>query len=231
MALTQIGSIDILFSTAQGYMDLQLTSNYDKYTYLTVLNGNYKRLSIRKVTGYSASVRTVLIADEDNSFVPIVIYNAGLSKDNWYNVYYMDSTGSYVKKTCSSGERVNFPYILMPTTAGLTSINLSTVDPNTTIEALVDGNLTEINNTPKTVNITDGNVVVNVSTHSPKDNYTVQINNGENMVKLVDGSTQYTSFPASINVEANKTISAYGEPDKEITINYTNTGTPVITNT
>lgn len=113
----------------------------------------------------------------------------------------------------------------------VSSINLSTVDPNTSIEALVDGIMTEINNTPKTVNITDGNVVIDVASHSPKDKYTVQLNNGNNMLQIIDGSTQYNSFPASIPVETNKTLTAYGEPDKEITINYTNTGTPVITNT
>lgn len=111
------------------------------------------------------------------------------------------------------------------------SINLSTVDPDTTIEALVDGTMTEINNTPKTVDITNGDVIIDVSTHSPKDKYTVQVNNGDNMLRIVDGSTQYNSFPASVPVQANKTLTAYGEADKEITINYTNTGTPVVTNT
>lgn len=164
-----------------------------------------------------------------NNFVPICFGFVKYMESNF--VMYMNSEGVYIKVILTNDDSVEVPLFSLPASGGVSSINLSTVEPNTTIEVLVDGANREVNNTPKTVDITDGNIIINVSTHSPKDNYTVQVNNGNNMFNITDGSTQYNSFPASIHVGENKTITAYGEPDKEITIKYTNTGTPVITNT
>lgn len=240
MSLTQIGKLKIKFYISGKVSKTSFTNLCDiDIAFGVKYRDDYfvSTLSSGAQTSEFTNVTFAVFGTAKTSGIPIV----GISfyqNTNYSNMAltYLNENGEFVSEQISSaagGTTINkeIPIFRAEGSAGASSINLSTVAPNTAIEALVDGTMTEINNTPKTVNITDGNIVINVDSHSPKDKYTVQINNGENMLKLVDGSTQYTSFPASINVEANKTISAYGEPDKEITINYMNTGKPVITNT
>lgn len=239
MALTQIGSVTVhVWYNSNDYLKITVTNNLNEpvgFAFKDRSNSSYSAISANtRSRECTSTVSFIVFPREDSStvFVPITWIKSDFS----YNMTFLDSDGSFKTVNLDSmpvnvGTTTEVPLFKAEGSVGISSINLSTVDPNTTIEALVDGTTTEINNTPKTVNITNGNVVVNVSTHSPKDKYTIQVNNGDNMLKLVDGATQYTSFPASINVEANKAITAYGEPDKEITINYTNTGKPVITNT
>lgn len=239
MALTQLGTIDVICGGyATSTISFAVKNESNVYIYL-IYSGNRTEQSIASGDRYPSSGTTsnsstcLILApsrsnSENNHFAPIIIDNPGAG---YQRVFYLHEDGSYKFEQLAQQETVTVPIFSGLSTAGISSINFSTVDPNTTIEALVDGTMTEVNNTPKTVNITDGDVIIDVATHSPKDKYTVQVNNGDNMLRVVDGSTQYNSFPASIPVQANKTLTAYGEADKEITINYTNTGTPVVTNT
>lgn len=238
MALTKIGTIRVHhYVNSSEYTHTEFTNNTP-----IDLSIGYQNRSTKSAVGFSPSTtkdnNTLQFAiiggyGSNTDIVGITLTKKGYSM----NVFYMNENYEFVNELLDYGNvggvgtTIDIPVFSGTGSVGASSINMSTADPNTAIDVIVDGVTTYINNTPQTVNITNGNVVVNVSTHSPKDKYTVQINNGDNMLKLVDGYTQYTSFPASINVEANKTISAYGEPDKEITINYTNTGTPVVTNT
>lgn len=239
MALTQIGSVTVhVWYNSSDYLKIKVFNNSNEsigFAYKDRSNDACTGISANATSRECTTTEVFTVFPSRNSttvFVPITWIRKGSS----YDMTFLDSDGSFKTVNLDSfpvneGTTTEVPLFKAEGSAGISSINLSTVDPNTTIEALVDGTMTEINSTPKTVNITNGNVVVNVSTHSPKDKYTVQVNNGDNMLRIIDGSTQYTSFPVSIPVEANKTLTAYGEPDKEITINYTNTGTPVITNT
>lgn len=60
---------------------------------------------------------------------------------------------------------------------------------------------------------------------------TVTAQNTQNMKQIQVGSTVYSSFPASIPITGNTTLQCSGEDDKTITVNYTNTSVPVITDT
>lgn len=66
---------------------------------------------------------------------------------------------------------------------------------------------------------------------TPTPSYTVTAQNTQNMKQIQVGSTVYSSFPASIPITANTTLQCSGEDDKTITVNYTNTSVPVITDT
>lgn len=61
--------------------------------------------------------------------------------------------------------------------------------------------------------------------------YTVTAQNTQNMKQIQVGSTVYNTFPASIPITGNTTLQCSGEDDKTITVNYTNTSVPVITDT
>lgn len=61
--------------------------------------------------------------------------------------------------------------------------------------------------------------------------YQVSINNVENLNEVKVNDTIYTNFPANILVSKHTVIEAKGKPTPEITVNYTNTKPPVITNT
>lgn len=61
--------------------------------------------------------------------------------------------------------------------------------------------------------------------------YTVTAQNTQNMKQIQVGSTVYNSFPASIPITGNTTLQCSGEDDKTITVNYTNTSVPVISDT
>lgn len=64
-----------------------------------------------------------------------------------------------------------------------------------------------------------------------QSSYTVTAQNTQNMKQIQVGSTVYSSFPASIPITGNTTLQCSGEDDKTITVNYTNTSVPVITDT
>lgn len=64
-----------------------------------------------------------------------------------------------------------------------------------------------------------------------QSSYTVTAQNTQNMKQIQVGSTIYNTFPASIPITANTTLQCSGEDDKTITVNYTNTSVPVITDT
>lgn len=64
-----------------------------------------------------------------------------------------------------------------------------------------------------------------------QSSYTVTAQNTQNMKQIQVGSTVYNTFPASIPITANTTLQCSGEDDKTITVNYTNTSVPVITDT
>ena len=61
--------------------------------------------------------------------------------------------------------------------------------------------------------------------------FNVQLDNELNIVRVKDGQTEYRQFPATIMVGENKTLQLYGKEDPEITIDYTGTQDPVISNT
>lgn len=64
-----------------------------------------------------------------------------------------------------------------------------------------------------------------------QSSYTVTAQNTQNMKQIQVGSTVYSSFPASIPITGNTTLQCSGEDDKTITVNYTNTSVPVISDT
>lgn len=64
-----------------------------------------------------------------------------------------------------------------------------------------------------------------------QSSYTVTAQNTQNMKQIQVGSTVYSSFPASIPITGKTTLQCSGEDDKTITVNYTNTSVPVITDT
>ena len=90
------------------------------------------------------------------------------------------------------------------------------------------------------VKMKDADGMVSGACHSTADtltvngevqSYTATLTNANNMKQVQVGQTVYSSFPANIPINANTTIACSGEDDKTITIDYTNTSTPVITNT
>lgn len=66
---------------------------------------------------------------------------------------------------------------------------------------------------------------------TPTTSYTVTAQNTQNMKQIQVGSTVYNTFPASIPITGNTTLQCSGEDDKTITVNYTNTSVPVISDT
>lgn len=61
--------------------------------------------------------------------------------------------------------------------------------------------------------------------------FNVQLDNELNIERVKDGHTEYRQFPATIMVGADKALQLYGKADPEITIDYTGTQDPVISNT
>lgn len=61
--------------------------------------------------------------------------------------------------------------------------------------------------------------------------YNITAQNTQNMKQIQVGSTVYNTFPASIPITGNTTLQCSGEDDKTITVNYTNTSVPVISDT
>lgn len=59
------------------------------------------------------------------------------------------------------------------------------------------------------------------------------INNGQNMKSIQYGTNTYTQFPVQISLPnaGPQVITANGEDDKIITVDYQNTQVPVVTNT
>lgn len=66
---------------------------------------------------------------------------------------------------------------------------------------------------------------------TPTPSYTVTAQNTQNMKQIQVGSIVYNTFPASIPITGNTTLQCSGEDDKTITVNYTNTSVPVISDT
>lgn len=87
---------------------------------------------------------------------------------------------------------------------------------------------TTISSFPYTANV-NSNDTWNILGANPTYNITAQ--NTQNMKQIQVGSTVYNTFPASIPITANTTLQCSGEDDKTITVNYTNTSVPVITDT
>ena len=75
------------------------------------------------------------------------------------------------------------------------------------------------------------NTASRVIIETQPSSYTVTAQNTQNMKQIQVGSTVYSSFPASIPITGNTTLQCSGEDDKTITVNYTNTSVPVITDT
>lgn len=243
MAKTQIGSIAITSNrpnpqTSSGINTQAILQSLSQGLEYYISRNKSNTLSTdESIIVASSGMDAILFYNTVDAF-PIVLFQIQSNPTGTQVIYttycsYLSTDGNIVvEQFVGSNQSKIIPIMTLDSMEIQGSkITISTADPDSTISALIDGIITEINNIPKTVNTTDGDVVIDVSTHSPKDKYTVQVNNGNNMLRLIDGSTQYNSFPASIPVEVNKTITAYGEADREITINYTNTGKPVITNT
>lgn len=66
---------------------------------------------------------------------------------------------------------------------------------------------------------------------SAKNTYITTIQNTQNMKQVQVGQTIYNNFPVVLNTSSDTIIQASGEDDKTVTVNYTKTKVPVITDT
>ena len=206
-------NIDNTIRWIEGNNTTSIGTNSNSYSYTVIF------------PGYNSSI--------DTYFVPIMIANNAIGNPpTSFNptLYYYDGK-SLVIKELGSGYKGSVTLSLFDTIAsGLENLTISTDSVNSTINCIIDGANKLITNIPISVPVTNGQIVIDTDSHMPKDSYSVNINNGDNMLKIVDGDTQYNSFPATITVNANKAITAYGEPSPTITVNYENTSEPVVTN-
>lgn len=173
---------------------------------------------------------TIFSGYEDSViYIPIIFYRTSTTT----YVRYYDGENYITVPYSSFGPENTYTDFILPLfdTIESSATNVSFSTNSGTINANVAGESVTVSNVPVTKELSgDVSVVINVDSHMPKDSYSVNINNGENMTKIVDGSSVYNSFPVTITVGANKAITAYGEPDKTITVKYENTSVPIITN-
>ena len=66
---------------------------------------------------------------------------------------------------------------------------------------------------------------------SAKNTYITTVQNTQNMKNIQVGQTVYNTFPVTLTTNSDTIIQASGEDDKTITVNYTKTKEPSITNT
>ena len=62
-------------------------------------------------------------------------------------------------------------------------------------------------------------------------NYTLTMDNTQNMKNVQIDNTVYSDFPVTVNVEKNTVLQMSGKDDPVITVEYTNTGNPTVINT
>lgn len=113
------------------------------------------------------------------------------------------------------------------TVSGLASLSVTATSGD--VELNYNNQTYELSSEATTIPIVPTVSVMTAS--SEADTYTVQFTDGGNMKSVTDGTTEHTTFPASYTINTNTNFTVAGEDDKTITINYTGTTEPVVTDT
>lgn len=168
--------------------------------------------------------RTIVLFAPNNT--PMFIYTKDFVIDYTpkYSVMYINSNGVVGTATATNTAlelRIN-GLSDTPSPGGLSTLHID----DTRVEQI------NYNNKSYTSFPVDIPLVPNVKTMTViGKTFNVQLDNELNIVRVKDGQTEYRQFPATIMVGANKTLQLYGKEDPEITIDYTGTQDPVISNT
>lgn len=142
------------------------------------------------------------------------------------NFIYADDDGIHNYKTTSSSDvlTITNPQPISSQLSYLTSIIVNATSDS--LQSVTYDN-TQYTSFPATISlVTDPNLYV---VGKPTN---IILEEGQNIKSVIDGANTYNTFPATIsNVYGNKTLTLNGKDDPTITIDYTNTTTPVVTNT
>ena len=161
------------------------------------------------------------------TYVSNCIFFVGANGMNVYiTAFYPDETGAITRKDKSGGENWStFRAIITDNVKGVESFGLN-VSATNTDSVTINGN--PITSFPKTVSIS-GESTMNIVGKNP--NHAVTITNKNNLKSVKIDDTTYNNFPVAVTIGADKTLEISGKDTPEITVNYTNTKPPVISNT
>ena len=195
------------------------TNRYERVAFPSKQTGNWNMFSFNVFT---------LHAPAGGVMKPIFIYLKIPTNTTIYSetVFYIDQTGKPNLYTTTDGKTLQSISIngLSDTISpgGLSTLHID----DTRVEQI------NYNNKSYTSFPVDIPLVPNVKTMTViGKTFNVQLDNELNIVRVKDGQTEYRQFPATIMVGENKTLQLYGKEDPEITIDYTGTQDPVISNT
>lgn len=121
-------------------------------------------------------------------------------------------------------------FTLNDTLAAPSSYNITIEDNGYLKNVLFVNSEQTISNFPYTATVNSNDTWL-IKGETVPSYYTITAQNTQNMKQIQVGSTIYNNFPASIRINNNDTLQCSGEDDKTITVNYTNTSVPVITDT
>lgn len=223
---------------ATGTVELKWTAvSSTAIRFSTLTNGSDETLYTKNSSSSTSSLATLWANATQNINSNIVWVFAALSVNSIYeltfmllvvnstiNIIYADDTGLHQYISTNNSETFT---ITNPQPISNYTSSLSQVIVNATSDSLqsVTYENTQYTTFPATILLnTDSNLYV---VGKPTN---ITLTDGQNMKSVVDGANTYNTFPATIsNVYGNKTLVLNGEDDKTITVNYTNTSVPVVT--
>ena len=200
-------------------------------TYWDVPNGNYTSKLLYPTNTFTYGTfsinQFIVYAPNGNiMFMYIKSMRSVPAPGDIHFVYYIDETGKVVTRyETDISKFVNYSVSKLSDTISPGGLSTLHID-DTRVEQI------NYNNKSYTSFPVDIPLVPNVKAMTViGKTFNVQLDNELNIVRVKDGQTEYRQFPATIMVGENKTLQLYGKEDPEITIDYTGTQDPVISNT
>lgn len=144
--------------------------------------------------------------------------------------YFYWPFGSNYYNNISTNRNSPSIFTLNDTLAAPSSYNITIEDNGYLKNVLFVNSEQTISNFPYTATVNSNDTWL-IKGETVPSYYTITAQNTQNMKQIQVGSTIYNNFPASIRINNNDTLQCSGEDDKTITVNYTNTSVPVITDT
>lgn len=222
---------NVSMSMNYGTITIKNNSNnrYRKYGLTTNNNTEIGYLERNYTDSYNADRYKIIIiySETDVAYGDTILYvytRLPSTEFTMYNFIYIDSNG-ILKWVHGYKDDVNFSNEKVSDTISPGGLSTLHID-DTRVEQI------NYNNKSYTSFPVDIPLVPNVKTMTViGKTFNVQLDNELNIVRVKDGQTEYRQFPATIMVGENKALQLYGKEDPEITIDYTGTQDPVISNT
>ncbi len=227
-------SVKMKYNSVQYACDITSKNNSNdtiSAAYYNVPNGTYRSQKLKPgisftFSTFSANQYIVYAPNGNIMFMYISSLRDTPTSESIEFIYYVDETGKVVTRYETNVENFNnFSVSKLSDTISPGGLSTLHID-DTRVEQI------NYNNKSYTSFPVDIPLVPNVKTMTViGKTFNVQLDNELNIVRVKDGQTEYRQFPATIMVGENKTLQLYGKEDPEITIDYTGTQDPVISNT